>query len=59
VSAFACELQGRGTTNIAAGAGDQGDFPIELTHQQTSMTMFETNYRASVSRFTSRADHLL
>jgi len=30
--AFPSELQRRSTSDIAAGAGDQGDFPVELTH---------------------------
>src|SRR5262249_23124222 len=38
VSAFACELQCRGTADVAAGPGDQGDFSVELTHQRTSMS---------------------
>jgi hypothetical protein len=42
VSAFARQLQRRRPTDIAAGAGDQGDFPIELTHDDTPVTMFET-----------------
>jgi|SRR6516162_4109932 hypothetical protein len=52
VGAFAGKFQRRGPPDIAAGAGDQSDLSVELTHQRISMTMFEANYRASVSRLT-------
>jgi len=40
VSAFPGQLQDRRAADIAARAGYQRDFPLELTHERTSMTMF-------------------
>ena len=42
VGAFTRELQCRGTADIAAGAGDQANCPIQLTDRRTSMTTFVT-----------------
>jgi hypothetical protein len=51
VSAFPGQLQHRGAADIAAGAGYQGDFSFELTHQHTSMTMFLAACVIPYSRF--------
>src|SRR5262249_49606986 len=40
VRAFSGQLQPRRTADIAARAGYQGDFPVELTHQRTSIIIF-------------------
>jgi hypothetical protein len=39
VGAFSREFQRRRAADIAAGAGDHSNSPIELAHQRTSMTM--------------------
>jgi len=39
VSPFSGQLQYRRTADIAARSGHQGDFPVELTHQRTSVPM--------------------
>jgi len=40
VSPFPGQLQYSRAADIAAGAGYQSDFPLELTHQHTSVTKF-------------------
>jgi hypothetical protein len=54
VGAFSREFQRRRAADIAAGAGDQRDFPLELTHQRTSISdVIETIERSSACIFAS------